>query len=167
MKTRINILCLCGVVIGVASLFATWVTFAVLMPNDAPVIAGTKSGLDFLTDKEAMDGSLYGMDGWIEEKFHACQVALIIFAAGLAIALITPIGGFVQLAGVLFLYQATQPNEGLHWLHGLGTEVGFTIGFVSSFIVLLSIVIPLGLSLSYRANPIPKRLFTFSRTKPT
>jgi len=72
VKTRINILCLCGVVIGVASLFAAWVTFAVLMPNDAPVIAGTKSGLDFLTDKEAMDGSLYGMDGWIEEKFHAC-----------------------------------------------------------------------------------------------
>ena len=89
MKVRANILCLCGVVVGLVALLQPWWVITDTQHFTGEVDIYERSSQRIL-DEIAV--------GTIDEI--ALALGVYVFAAGFAISLWTPIGGFLQIAGV-------------------------------------------------------------------
>ena len=90
MKVRVNIICLCGVVVGLVALLLPWWVTTDTQHFTGEVVVFEKSSQQIMDEIPV---------GTIDEI--ALALGVYVFAAGFAISLWTPIGGFLQISGVV------------------------------------------------------------------
>lgn len=141
-----NLLCLAGAALGAFSVTLEWVTQMVVDPRRFP------QGLTFHFDLMGLIGS--GLAG----EFLVFAAGL--FLAGTLIAFITPMGGFLQLAGLVLFYGKVVPEIASDTTIGLGAM----FGIVSTILVLYSLFNPVGVGIPQgRGGPSGNYLTTVHR----
>lgn len=133
-RLSINCVCLIGIVIGVVSAMGAWIALSispnyVLSPEDSLI--------------------------W-NQRLHSSFPDLgvsTIFIAGLLLAILTPIGGFIQLLGLIFFISTVQPLPPPSVIFGYDHAVLFNLsydltafyfmGLASSLIVIFSLRFPI------------------------
>jgi hypothetical protein len=143
----VNVLCLCGAVIGIASVFCTW-SFLV---SSGEIIASTSL-------VEHLDPYPFSPGLWF--------LGSVIFLAGTVIALFTTLSGFVQFAGIVVYVEAIR--ERAAELEGIpasdfafGVGLGLMMGVVSSSVILFSMVLPAGQGLRTGPATLLDRILVF------
>ena len=89
MRFRVNIICLCGALVGLVALLMPWWVTTNTQHFTGEVVVFEKYCQEILDEIPV---------GTIDEI--ALALGVFVFAAGFAISLWTPIGGFLQIAGV-------------------------------------------------------------------
>ncbi|MBN1677997.1 MAG: hypothetical protein JW880_05605 [Candidatus Thermoplasmatota archaeon] len=126
---KVNLLCLAGAAIGLVSLFFPW-------------WQGAEPGLGLMIDRDYMlvqdlllDSSEYG---------SLFVVACTLFLVGTFFAFGSPIGGLVQIPGVMGFFALFGSEIGVH--RGEDTVgLGAYLGLISAAIVTVSLLLPLGI----------------------
>lgn len=143
----VNVLCLCGAVIGIASVFCTW-SFLV---SSGEIIAS-----ESLVER---------LDPFSSNLWFAGSA---IFLVGTVVALFTTLSGFVQFAGIVVYVAAirdrTAELEGVpasDFSFGIG--LGLMMGVVSASAVLFSVFLPAGPGLRTAPATLLDRLLVFRR----
>jgi hypothetical protein len=142
---RVNVLALAGATLAVVSMYLIWY-------HTSEVIRYMDLGM---ADPMICDWTL--IDGY--ERMRSSfplWLPFTLFIIGTIAAFITPLGGIVQLSGVvLFFYTLTNGGD-------LPAKIGPYVGLISGALALTSMVYPIGLG--YRRKPINivGRLLVFS-----
>ena len=154
--TRANVFCLAGALIGLFSMTTAWITAS--WPY-AP--------------QEEIGSIILGAPRW---PFIPADVALagIVFLVGSIVALVTPLGGLAQLAGLAWFLSLVRDGLGTFSLNTvLGTysiEVGLGVGFflamVSALLVLCPVLIHSQLKSTLHRAMSSNRFLTWSRSDP-
>lgn len=150
MKWKINILCVIGILIGLVSLILPWC----LIRSDTSSIGGiyserSYSGIEILISGENT------LVGNIFSSF------ILIFLIGLVLALVTPLGGIVQIFGSFqFLFSVSNLfiNSGIIMI-----MIGWSIGFLSSIIILTGLLNSIRRGLYVDRINLKDSLITFRR----
>lgn len=130
MKLRINGLCIIGVAIGVISLLAVWVMVGIPHAKELPPYE-IHTGLEL-----AFEMNTY----WhIDSSVH---VLFMLFAFGTLISLLTPLGSLIQVAAISYLYLNNPFPNSLPY----NFQIGMYIGVLSSIVLFLSFLYPIGLN---------------------
>jgi hypothetical protein len=164
MNLRMNLLCILGAAIGLASLFTVWTTWRGFdvwgMLYQKPF-----TGLDLLNGKVPFSPLPvhYSPLPWTDTRILSTMLVL----AGSLIALVSPLGGFPQIAGALYflswspLYYSSEYYFSSHFVLGIGPFIALGAGLIT----LLSIVLPAGPHCRDRPIGIVARLLSISRVK--
>lgn len=130
----INVLALCGVVIGVASVICRWYTWG-------SSAAGSSASIwTYLSPS-------------LSHEFHSDYVLVLgsaVFMLGTVAALVTQASGLAQIAGLAVLV-AEMPDEAM-----LG--IGFYMGTTSAAVIMASVAYPLGPGFESRSSCLRNRL---------
>ncbi len=142
---HLNRLCLAGATLGALSLFLTWVE-------------DITSNIHYCYYE---DVSMVDLLGIACEVDVALRVAGILFIAGVGLAFVTTIGGFVELAGVLvfFGWYATAPGS-LFSGALLPGCIGPYAGVASALLVILALVRPVAIGHHGTSVGVRQRLLT-------
>ena len=145
-KLRINVLCIVGAVIGIVSLFAVWLTVGIGHHGSPPIEIHT--GLELF-----LESNTY----WhIDPSIH---ILFALFAVGAFIGFVSPLGSVLEAAGISYLYlnnpfPDSQPYE---------FQIGLYLGVLSSIVMFLSVLYPVGLSYHGRHFGFRARILTVSK----
>lgn len=131
---KVNLLCVAGAALGLASLFLPW-------------WQGSELGLGMMIDKEYMlvedvlfDSTEYG---------SLFVIACTMYVIGTFLAFWSPLGGLVQLPGAIGFFAMFGTEIGVH--RGEDTiALGAYLGLASAAVVLMSLVAPVGIGYSLR-----------------
>jgi hypothetical protein len=154
MKLRVNILCILGAVLGIASVFSVWVVYH-QVDIYAVVESTPYTGIDLLGPyaRSPMDVSI---------------LAPLLLVVGTVIAFISPTGGILQVAGTLYFlsWVRLHLNPG-HMFFGwyVDWSYGPFIGLAAGALVILSIFHPIGPNCKERPRGVLDRLVSISRMK--
>ena len=143
----INVLTLCGLVLGVAAIFCTW------------TYTSSPSRLDFSYFTSYWPSSshlLYGIS----------SIGPWLFLLGTAFAVITPLAGLAQAAGLLafavsMLDGAALASDRSDGLISLGASIGFYVAVLSASVTILSLVHPIGPGFGPDKVELGRRLTVF------
>ena len=150
MRVRLNLLCLVGAGIGIASLFVTWVgTDYRIMSNPGILIENYPVSYNVL--------DLVGF-GSGEHSWHEFWLPCLIYLIGTLAALATPIAGVVQASGVSAFFLALRAEYG----DFAPLTPGPCLAVVSVIVVLASLIRPV--EWGYRAGRVDlaRRLLAIS-----
>jgi hypothetical protein len=157
MNLRMNLLCILGAAIGLASLFTAWATWREI-DMGAMLVDKPFTGLDLLNGKVP-----YLPLPWTDTSILSPMLVL----AGSLIAFVSPLGGFPQIAGALYFFSWSPLYDPrghyFAWYFDLG--IGPFIALGAGVITLLSIVLPAGPHCRDRPIGIVARLLSISRMK--
>ena len=130
----VNVLALCGVVVGVAAVFCTWFKWDFL--------SGTwsRSLWDFLT-----------LEGFAVNNF--VDLGILLFVSATIAALFTQVSGSVQIAGLAMIYMDVADRGGM--------GIGFYMGVFSVAIILASAAFPIGPGFETGPYTLRNRLAVF------
>lgn len=124
-RIRVNMLCYIGAILAVLALFLPWA----VIQNE-------------LTDSRVNLGP-YDFDEGFPSNF---RYSVTLFLIGTILAFLTPIGGILQFIGsVGFMLTASTTDFPIPGLVDMIFYVGPVIGFLASFMVLLSLLSPIGI----------------------
>lgn len=133
-RVRVNMLCLIGATIGLASIALPW--------------AGTRAG-PLLYEERAFVVWIWDLVQELRGE-PGLYVAFILFLGGTILAFLTSIGGIFQAIGLSSFYLNEidrQASMAQHSSFEGQFAVGFYLAILSSMLVLVSIVKPLGIGL--------------------
>ena len=121
-KVRLNMLCYVGAIMAVLSLFLPWA----VIQHDITEIRANLGPYDF--------------DEGFPSNF---KYSVTLFLIGTVLAFLTPIGGILQFIGSVgfMLTASTTTFTGFEMIF----HVGPVIGFLASFMVLISLLSPMGI----------------------
>jgi hypothetical protein len=142
-KLRINVLCIIGVAIGVISLLAVWVMVGIPHAKELPTYE-IHTGLEL-----AFEMNTY----WhIDSSVH---VLFMLFAFGTLLGLLTPLGSLLQAAAISYMYLNNPFPNSLPY----NFQIGLYVGVLSSIVLFLSFLHPIGLNfqgshLSFRTRAL-------------
>jgi hypothetical protein len=140
MRVRLNLLCLVGAGIGIASLFATWVgTYYRIMSIPGSLIVNYPISYNVL--------DVVGL-GPGEHSWHEFWLPCLIYLIGTLAALATPLAGVVQAFGVSTFFLALRDQYG----DFEPRTIGPCLAVVSVIVVLASLIRPVGWG--YRAGQV-------------
>jgi hypothetical protein len=147
IKLRINILCLIGAIIAVVASILPWL-------NNLLSLSAGESPIDLAFS-------------FHYSKWNGLQLTSIIFVLGAFVAFFTPLGGIVQLTGVLFFIATVNAinNEifAIYAFNRFSIEWNIAFGIVSASISIVSMMIPLGIGFKGHSINFSDRLLTFGR----
>jgi hypothetical protein len=131
-RVRVNVLCLVGATIGLASILLPW--------------AGTRAG-PFLYEENAFVVWIWNL---VQDLVSVpdLYVAFLLFLGGTILAFLTSVGGIFQAIGLIGFYLEEidrQASLGQHSSYEGQFAFGFYFAILSSALVLASIVKPLGI----------------------
>jgi len=140
---RINVLCIIGAVLAVYAASVGW------LGNRLVLCACGESPLGLAFHF----GYLYSFAGGI-------MWAAIIFIVGALLTFITPLGGVVQLVGILWFMTA-------FWMidnpsHQFSIDGNIVVGVISASISIFSMIKPIGINYRGRSTDLIGRLLTIS-----
>jgi hypothetical protein len=136
MKWKINLLGLAGAIIGIVAIFSRWIGVSIVGFNLIDVINLVNS----------------------EVAPQDYRFASILVIVGTIIALVSPLGGVLQIIGApWFILVWANRHDGQ-----IISSVGPYLAIASAIIVLASIVRPMGLGLMRGPFPVRSRLLVFS-----
>lgn len=143
-----NVLCLCGLVLGLAAMFCTWT---------------------YLSDPDSFSTSFFVPPLHTSSNLSFTGVQL--FILGTALAIVTPLSGVVQAGGLAAYAVGVMDRAAEISAHSDGTiefglSVGFYAGVVSAALVLGSLVRPMGPGFGSTRVDIMRRLRVFSDGRP-
>jgi hypothetical protein len=132
-KWRVNILALIGAFTGFIAIFSGWMNGDMLI------------GLNLLIVMVAVNDTLI-------------ILACILFIAGTLTAFFCPIGGFIQIAGIVsyFIGFAVFSEK-------LPTTMGPYLAIISAIMIVFSLIKPQGLNYDLKPVDLKGRIFTFSK----
>ena len=144
---KVNVLCLAGAGLGLLSLFLPWwsgheVVLGALIPQDYSLIQ------DVLLRPEIYTSAIL--------------VAAVLFVAGTGMAFLSPIGGLVQLPGILGFVALFNQDIGTR----RGTEsfeLGVYIALIAAVLTTVSLLIPLGVGYGLKGRAFWKSLSSANR----
>jgi len=144
-----NVLCLCGLVLGLAAMFCTWT---------------------YLSNPDSFSTSLI----FISSSYLSSGLGLLgarLFVLGTALAIVTPLSGLVQAGGLVAYAVSVMDRAAEMSAHSDGTiefglSVGFYAGVVSAALILGSLIRPLGPGFGSAHIDIARRLRVFSDGRP-
>jgi hypothetical protein len=141
-----NVLCLCGLVLGLAAMFCTWT---------------------YLSDPDSFSSSFFVPPPHASLSSTGVQL----FILGTALAIVTPLSGVVQAGGLVAYAVSVMDRAAEVSAHSDGTiefglSVGFYAGVVSAALVLGSLVRPMGPGFGSTRVDIMRRLRVFSDGRP-
>lgn len=143
-RANINLLCLVGACVGIAAMFTNWIYFPPSMPGPPPL--GKEASLVFLISLGTTGTSIATL----------CFSAALLFTAGTLIALVSPLGGVSQVAGLLVLAVAINRSADQIPLDGITQTMriraGIYAGVLSAALVLISLFPGVGFG-SLRTHP--------------
>jgi hypothetical protein len=140
---KVNVLGLVGAVIGVVAIFSTWLGYASGWFHGAV----SWNLIDILNDAPA---------------YHNAWYAALFFIVGTLVAFLSPAGGLLQVAGVLFWWTYYLDYRG-----EMPSRMASYIGLASAIIVLASMLRPLGLGLMKGPFGLKDRLLIFRAGRPS
>jgi len=159
---RLNALCVIGGGLAVIAIFLPWVSTTVVSVADGQTYTYPATPIDYVS-------SHMNFQGVGREAF---SVAMSVVFAGVVLTFITPIGGFVQLAGMLLFYGHIQSyletNLSLPAYSFFRTELvyGFVVGLVAAGITILSFFVHLD-SRASKGLLARDRILTWTLQRPT
>jgi len=144
-----NVLCLCGLVLGLAAMFCTWT---------------------YLSNPDSFSTSLI----FISSSYLSSGLGLLgarLFVLGTVLAIVTPLSGLVQAGGlvayaVFVMDRAAEMSAHSDGTIEFGLSIGFYIGVVSAALVLGSLIRPMGPGFGSTRVDIMRRLRVFSGGRP-
>lgn len=145
-KFRINLLCLAGALMAMAAMGLSWFTHQTVSAE--PVITTYDRTSLFM---------FIGQDLGVQTL-----LAALVFLGGSAAAFVTPLGGFAQVFGIFWFWQARYvlvgTLAGSDWIDKNYFDSGFYLGIVASALVLSSMFLPLGIGYILRRKTLRTRL---------
>lgn len=158
-KSRANIVCLTGVIIGLLAIFVPWTWIRYVSPGGDIVFDTTLSViLSDSLDRHTLEALLSNL---FDEGFLR---AGLLFAVGTVAALFTPSAGLLQALGLALFYIEEMDREEVidrlamdQWL-----GIGFFLACASTALVLASLLMPAGVGYDDGAVPRKVRLRTFT-----
>lgn len=159
---KINLFCLAGAIIGLGSAFLIWISgVPVLFPQGGASLSAIDysyypNGIPLLA---AITNLMF--------QFSEIHFAIIIFLAGSGLALVTPLGGFMQLSGLIAFWSFTGESMGTHMAHPgvewtLSYGSGSYIALFAAFIVLSSPIFQAWLHRRAEKPPLKDRLLVWT-----
>jgi len=145
-RLQMNMLCILGAIIGLLSVYETW-------NYHASVCAAR--GMD--DQSRNLLEVIYDMNSF---PFPG-----ILFVLGTIVTFYSPLGGIFQCIGVVSfgaLYLAAHGTFSDHWG---GVGFGFILGIISTMVVLISLIRPMGIGLENDSFGLKGRLLTISKVK--
>ncbi len=142
----VNLLCILGAVVGLASLLLPW-----------QWTAEGFSSTDWSVADLLRDGA-HGHPGII-------YPALIVYVTGTIMALFAPPGGFVQIVGLTMFCSEEIKREENYTFMETGLSVGFFVATISTAIVMAALISPTGPGHGAGTKWWSSRAFTFARTR--
>lgn len=147
---KLNLLCLIGAAIGIASIFLYWRSF---------VFGFHREGIIGQVQFETLS-SFFSMR-MIAMSSNLVLLGLL-FIIGTIISLFSPAGSFVQLPSVLLIFPEMLPQINYFGHVGvyfqISPDIGPFIALISSLIVLASLFVPLGTGLKIGILNLRKKL---------
>lgn len=145
----INVLCICGAIIGVAAVFCEWTYF---------------SQVDYFVTGNLID---YIVPDRYHDPLDLSLIGGLIFVLGTGLAFVTPLSGLVQASGMVAFAieirnRASDVSSYSDGTMEFGLWIGFYVGIASAAIVLLSIPVPMGPGIERHRYDIRNRLFVFN-----
>ncbi|MDH4123742.1 MAG: hypothetical protein OEV21_06650, partial [Thermoplasmata archaeon] len=165
MKWRINLLCIGGAFLGFIVIFSPWVIQTM----------GRHSWNIFSTSYSLFN--LYPYPNWpitilqflSDISFLAPSILILLF--GLVISFISPLGGLIQIAGLIIFTNTIYPAIGNYFPYYFMTiefGIGFYLAIYAMILVTVSFFLPIGIGYQKRIkyfgdrllvwNPLPKVL---------
>jgi len=145
----VNLLCILGAAIGLASLFLPWMWTAEGL-----------SSVDWSAADVLKDGGSWSLG--------SIYIALIVFTTGTIVALAVPSGGIVQAIGLAMFYSEEVLGEERITSGGVmqaGLSIGIFVAILSTAVVIAGLMSPTGPGYGPRHNWWSSRAFTFARTR--
>jgi len=133
---KINSFCLAGAIIGLGSAFLIWISgIPVLFPQGGASL----SAIDYAYCPNG--APLLAAITNLMFQYSEIHFAIIIFLVGTGLALVTPLGGFLQLSGLIAFWSFTGESMGTHVAH---PEVEWTLSYgPGSYVALFAVFIVL------------------------
>ncbi len=143
-----NVLCLCGLVLGLAAMFCTWT---------------------YLSNPDSINTSFFVPV--LHTSSNLSSTGAWLFILGTAFAIVTPLSGLVQAGGLVayavgVLDRAAELSAHSDGTVELGLSIGFYIGVVSAALVLGSLIRPMGPGFGSTRVNVMRRLRVFSDGRP-
>ncbi|MDH3364587.1 MAG: hypothetical protein OEM29_01060 [Thermoplasmata archaeon] len=163
MKVRLNALCLAGALAAVAAMYSDWIlrTFAYTDFYGMPVSFSV--GWNLMDAIGSFGATIQSSEGFTPiDQGSGFWGPAILFLAGTITAVLTPLGGVVQLTAVALFFRAFELSGNEMFSPG----VGLYLGLVAAAVTLTSIVVNVGLTydsgLKYDIEPVKRscRLLT-------
>jgi hypothetical protein len=141
----INILCLCGLILGIAAVFSTWTYYS----------EGDYTSTTYLITILPPTVLIAGAS---------------LFVLGTILAILTPLAGLVQVAGLVGFLAPTMDRAALWSEHSggsveFGPSVGFYVGVLSAVLVLASLIHPMGPGFGRSRTTLRRRFFVYTSGK--
>ena len=159
-RWRFNQLCILGAIIGLIALLLPWIWVVMGGPSIASIAAymmRPPGGIGLQNGFEVLLAILFSSQHLLSSLF---MIMFLLYIMGTIIAFISPIGGFIQIAGAL-LCIPTMPSE--LWFNWF-VPFGELLGIYSGMIVVASMFKPMGAGYADGAMGIRGRLLAFRRS---
>jgi len=161
VEWRFNQLCILGAIIGLIALLPPWI-WAVMGGSTSSAsityyMMRPPGGIGLQNGFEILLAILFSSQHLLSSLFMSM---FLLYILGTIIAFISPIGGFIQIAGAL-LCIPTMPSE--LWFSWF-VPFGELLGIYSGMIVVASMFKPMGAGYADRAMDIKERLLSFRRS---
>jgi len=158
VKWRFNQLCILGAIIGLIALLLPWTWMQMGGTSGASIAYYTMHPPGAIGLLNAFDIlSLSYLDFLFSSLYMSI---LILYILGTITAFISPIGGFIQIAGALLYIPAIPSELRFYWF----VPFGELLGIYSGMIVVVSMLWPIGAGYADGAMGIRARLVTFRRS---
>ncbi len=146
LNHSVNYLCIIGAVVGAAAVFGPWLSFS------AGDLDGTTTLSRIVSTRWSDDtGDLFFIGGGL-------------FIGGTVLAaVLSPISGFAQIAGLALFYMRLQDIEYAPSYSSYGVGTGFYMGVLSAAIVVVSLLRPTGTGYQMPIRSWAPRLLVFAR----
>ncbi len=168
MRMRLNVLCLAGALLSCGFCLLPW-TISHAHTEKSANIDIQLTATEFALQTSWADYFhliLSGLGGWPQLVLGAQ-----IFLVGLALSFASPLGGFVQLAGLGLFRGSVNDYLGYHngmAVSSISTSVNFTyyLSIVAAFVVILSLFFQFSPDFHWSTTKLKDRLFVYSRFHP-
>lgn len=147
---RVNLLSIGGAAVGVVSMFITWGIWRVVYILQIPHGAGVLEEYSLV--------AIFWLGGSVFGQHFALAIGL--FMTGTAMAFVTPLGGFLQLAGASAFLWTIVPDQRPTVYLGAGPFVGLIAGIVT----LAGLLRPIGIGYEGSKASLLGRLLTVTRS---
>jgi hypothetical protein len=156
LRLRINLLAVVGALVGIISVFQTWIT-----SDEILKIRANSGSMTGLPARVVPDLNLIGIcdTGWIFSSDLGFTVAAFLFFAGTILAFYTSLGGLVQVAGFVTFYRVFDSAQGAV-VSGLPSGMGPKVALISMIIVLTGLVFPIFVWSKAKLKSIWRRFLT-------